>query len=94
MKKKLTALLLALALSLGLCAPALAAEFSDVPADHYAHDAIQSAAAKGIASGYADGTFKPNNPVTKGQFAVMVARAFFSEELAKYEAQGKAEGKP
>ena len=94
MKKKLTALILALALSLGLCAPALAAEFTDVPADHYAHDAIQSAAAKGIASGYADGTFKPNNPVTKGQFAVMVARAFFSDELAEYEAQGKAEGKP
>lgn len=91
MKKKLTALILALALSLGLCAPALAAEFTE---DHYAHDAIQSAAAKGIASGYADGTFKYNNPVTYGQFAVMLARAFFPEELAENEAQGKAEGKP
>lgn len=92
--RHMIALLLALVLTLALGTPAFAAEFSDVPATHYAHDAIQTAAAKGITSGYADGTFKPNNPVTKGQFAVMVARAFFPEELAEYEAQGKAEGKP
>ena len=69
--KQLTALLLALALCLSLSAPALAAGtgFSDVPAGHWAYDAIHYVAGKGIASGYADGTFRPNNPITRGQMA-------------------------
>ncbi|MDH3499446.1 MAG: S-layer homology domain-containing protein [Acidimicrobiia bacterium] len=36
---------------------------------------INAAAALGIVNGRADGTFGPNNPVTRGQAAAMVARA-------------------
>ena len=57
--KKILALLLALALCAGLSAPALAAGFPDVPPGHYAASAIDACVAKGIASGYADGTFRP-----------------------------------
>lgn len=90
--KKLASLLLTLALCAGLAVPALAAGFSDVPPGHYAAEAIEDCIAKGVASGYADGTFRPDQPVTNAQFAVMMARAFFPEDLAEFEAQ--AEGKP
>lgn len=82
--KKLASLVLALVLSLGLCVPALAAEFSDVPADHWAYSAIQTAAEKGITSGYSDGTFKPSAPVTNIQFLVMLSRAFYGEDVAEW----------
>ena len=90
--KKILALLLALALCAGLSAPALAAGFSDVPAGHYAAEAIETCVAKGIVSGYADGTFRPEQPVTNAQLSMMIARAFFPEDLAEFQAQ--AEGKP
>ena len=35
----------------------------------YATAYIQTMAAQGIISGYTDGTFKPNNPITRGQMA-------------------------
>lgn len=79
--KKLLSLLLALALCAGLSVPALAAEFTDVPASHVFHDAIMDCAAKGIASGYTDGTFRPGNNVTRAQFCVMLSRAFYPEAV-------------
>ena len=81
-RKKLFSFLLALALCAGLSAPALAAGFSDVPAGHYAASAIDDCVAKGIVSGYANGTFKPDEPVTRAQFCVMLARAFYPQETA------------
>ena len=39
--------------------------FSDVPADHWAADAIASAYAKGFLSGYPDGTFGLDQPITR-----------------------------
>ena len=39
--------------------------FSDVPADHWAAGAISSAYAKGFLSGYDDGTFGPEKPITR-----------------------------
>jgi hypothetical protein len=35
----------------------------------YAADYIRTMAAQGVISGYTDGTFKPNNPITRGQMA-------------------------
>lgn len=65
--------------------------FSDVPDSHYAASAIQTCVAKGIVSGYSDGTFKPAAPVTRAQFCVMIARAFFPEDLKRNEtAENKA----
>ena len=71
-------LLLTLSLCLGLCAPAAAADFSDVPESHVFYQAIQDCAGKGILSGYRDGTFYPANSVTRAQFCVMLLGAFFS----------------
>ncbi|ERI76227.1 hypothetical protein HMPREF0239_02217 [Clostridium sp. ATCC BAA-442] len=53
MKKEVTALSLALALSLGLTAPAYAAgaTFTDVPAEHWAYSAVEEMASRGVVSG-------------------------------------------
>ncbi|MGG3280515.1 S-layer homology domain-containing protein [Paenibacillus solani] len=48
--------------------------FTDIMG-HWAEDYINRAAAKGFTSGYPDGTFKPNHPVTRAEFTVMLAGA-------------------
>lgn len=67
--------------------------FTDVPDSHYAAAAIRNCVAKGITSGYSDGTFRPTAPVTRAQFCVMIARAFYSDDLKLHEtAENKAKG--
>ncbi|WP_325200153.1 S-layer homology domain-containing protein [Oscillibacter sp.] len=88
--KKLFSLILVLALGISLALPALAAEeppaakFADVPEEHSFYAAIMDCAAKGITSGYADGTFRPASQVTRAQFCVMVSRAFYPDAIEKY----------
>jgi pimeloyl-ACP methyl ester carboxylesterase len=48
--------------------------FSDT-AGNVHEDAIRAAARAGIVQGYGDGTFRPEQPVARGQLAAMVARA-------------------
>ncbi|MBQ9423543.1 MAG: S-layer homology domain-containing protein, partial [Pyramidobacter sp.] len=56
-------------------APAFAANpFSDVPMNHWAYDAVEQMAAKGILEGYPNGTFKGNRAMTRYEIAQMVAR--------------------
>jgi hypothetical protein len=45
--------------------------FSDVPCSHFAYGAIQALVDRGAIGGYADGTFQPNNPVTRAQMSKM-----------------------
>ncbi len=53
--------------------------FADLPADHPAHDAAQMLAARGLVVGYdePDGrrTFRPEEPVTRAQFAKLLVGA-------------------
>ena len=46
--------------------------FSDVGEDHPNRDAIRWAKENGVVSGYEDGTFGPNDPVTREQIAVLL----------------------
>ena len=78
-------------LTAGLCAGALAAMalvalittfasaatagFSDVPASHRYYAAITELASRGVIGGYPDGTFGPDRPVTRQQFAKMIVLA-------------------
>lgn len=65
-----------LCLALVLAAGTLAfAAFSDVTG-HWAASAIAGWSSKGLVSGYPDGTFKPDNPVTRAEFVTLVNRAF------------------
>ena len=49
---------------LWLILPVLAAEFTDVPEDHWAAAEISQAADAGVVTGYAGGSFKPSDPGT------------------------------
>nr|QOY38495.1 S-layer homology domain-containing protein [Anaerobacillus isosaccharinicus] len=50
--------------------------FPDVPKNHWASEAIETVKEAGIMNGFADGTFKPNEPVTRAQLATVVANIF------------------
>jgi len=62
---------------------ASATPFSDVPANHWAYQAIQSLAADGLVEGYPDGKFKGDRPLSRYEMAVLVARV-----IAKVQANG------
>ena len=49
--------------------------FSDVPNDYWAKDFITELTKMGIIAGFPDGTFDPDGPVTRAQFAAMLSRA-------------------
>ncbi len=73
--------LIAWALSLTLLmmnvplSPAVEAAFTDI-AGNWARDSIEALAARGIIGGYPDNTFRPDAPVTRGEFASLLATAF------------------
>ncbi|WP_172255123.1 S-layer homology domain-containing protein [Saccharibacillus deserti] len=48
--------------------------FKDVRSGHWAANYIRIATAQGYFAGYADGTFKPDAPVARGELAVVLAR--------------------
>jgi len=48
--------------------------FADVPTSHWAYDAVQSLAQKGIFTGYPDGTFQGRRALTRYEFAVALQR--------------------
>ncbi|MBW4634386.1 MAG: DUF1565 domain-containing protein [Iphinoe sp. HA4291-MV1] len=50
--------------------------FKDVPANYWAKTYIEALASKNIIAGFPDKTFKPNEPVTRAQFAAIVTKAF------------------
>lgn len=91
---RLAAVSLLLAMTVASIGPMLAATpaFSDVPTSHWAYEQINRCVQDGIVSGYADGTFKPGNPVSYGAFSIMLARAFYPTELAGYSSQSTATG--
>ena len=65
--------------------PAFAAlnPFMDVPMNHWAYDAIGQLAAKGVLSGYPDGTYKGKQPTTRYEMASALARGLALVDLSK-----------
>ena len=76
MKKSVAAALTG-ALVIGAASTTFAAAnpFSDVPAGHWAYDAVTQLAADGVIEGYGDGTFLGNRNITRYEMAQMVAKA-------------------
>jgi archaellum component FlaC len=85
MKKRLVTLLAGLltVLSMGFGL----AQFSDVPAGHWAKEAVEALAAKGIIVGFPDGTFRGNEGLTRYQAALIIYRL-----LQQIEEELKAKG--
>ncbi|MFA5480509.1 MAG: S-layer homology domain-containing protein, partial [Candidatus Muiribacteriota bacterium] len=53
---------------------AVANPFSDVPFSHWAYDAVAKLSARGIITGFPDGTFKGQRTVTRYELAMILAR--------------------
>ncbi len=68
-------LVLVLVVVFALAIPALANPFVDVPLNHWAYDAVQSLAAKGVIVGYPDGTFGGQRTLTRYELAEALAKA-------------------
>jgi hypothetical protein len=57
--------------------------FTDVPQNSTFYTYVQCLACRGIMGGYSDGTFRPNNNVTRGQLSKIVANsAGFNEPVS------------
>ncbi len=55
--------------------PSTVSSFKDVSSSHWAYPYITELASKNIIGGYDDGTFKPNNSVTREEFVKMIIGA-------------------
>ena len=65
-----------LATAMVLSAPAaVAAQFSDTRG-HWAESYIDALSSRGVINGFPDGSFRPNQPVTRAQFATIVSNGF------------------
>ncbi|WP_068816777.1 S-layer homology domain-containing protein [Phormidesmis priestleyi] len=78
-----TALLLTLGITataaapIVISAPAFAqTTFFDVSSNYWASGFIQELASRNVIKGFPDGSFRPNDPVTRAQFAAMIRQAF------------------
>jgi len=75
MKKRLLKVAIATALTVAFSVPAFANPFSDVPAKHWAYDAVNKLTQAGIVDGYGDGTFRGDKTLTRYEMAQIVAKA-------------------
>ena len=73
-RRMLMALMLTVALILAVGAPASAVAFTDIEDNPY-EAGIELLAGRSIVGGYADGTFRPDNPLQRQQFAKMAVLA-------------------
>ncbi|MER3491694.1 MAG: beta-Ig-H3/fasciclin [Mastigocladus sp. ERB_26_2] len=70
-------------------APATTApSFADVPADYWALPFIQALVARNVIVGYPDGTYKPDQPVTRAELAAMFQKAFTLNPVRQLPAEG------
>ncbi|NJD02943.1 MAG: S-layer homology domain-containing protein, partial [Ruminiclostridium sp.] len=79
--KKLVAFIVTLAMIATFAIPAFAAAPTDVVGTAY-EGAVSRLVALGVINGYPDGTFGPEDSITRAQFAAIVVRALGYESLA------------
>jgi hypothetical protein len=60
----------------GLLTLSAYAQMNDVPQNHWAYQAIRELVRLRILQGFPDGTFQPNQQVTRAEFAQAIARAY------------------
>ncbi len=80
---RILSVLLASCLALSAAGTARAAVFRDVPDSHWAAGDVDAAAAHGWVEGVGGGLFVPEGRVTRAEFAAMIVRALFPEELSE-----------
>ena len=84
--EKLVACAVALCMILGILSPTLICAQAFVGTDiegHWAQAQIERWVDRGIVKGYEDGTFRPENPIKRCEFAALINRTFGFEQKAK-----------
>ncbi|MEM8642896.1 MAG: S-layer homology domain-containing protein [Cyanobacteria bacterium P01_G01_bin.54] len=88
-----TAVLLTLGMNLSAVAPVMiplvtatpavaqSQRFGDVPSNHWAADFIEGLVDRNLIAGFPDGTFRPEAPVTRAQFASMIQAAYNRQQV-------------
>ncbi|MFC3801531.1 S-layer homology domain-containing protein [Cohnella sp. GCM10012308] len=51
-------------------------QFYDIQTNNWAYSDISNMSQRGVVSGYSDGSFRPNNPISREEFAKMIAVTF------------------
>jgi uncharacterized repeat protein (TIGR02543 family) len=64
-----------LAKALGLNTDYTTSSFNDIPTGAWYTGAVEAIKANGITSGYSDGTFKPQQNITRAEFVTLIAKA-------------------
>jgi hypothetical protein len=74
---------MALGITAGMLAPLVTptasfaqTSFNDVQSNYWAAEFIQELSQRGVIAGFPDGSFRPEEPVTRAQFAAMIGKAF------------------
>lgn len=67
------------------------ADFSDVAKEHWAYEYINVLTEKKVINGFEDGTFRPSDTLTKGQFLKLILTASIRDEEEINEAEKKFE---
>lgn len=80
--RKILSLVLALSMVLGMFSFAFAAELSDIDGEYY-EAAVEALVELGVVNGYGDGTFKPNNEVSRAEMAKMLVIALGQKQAAE-----------
>ena len=76
MKRKFISILLSMVILSGFAIPNVSAKsFYDVDSSHWAYDQISEMVNRGVLSGYPDGYFRPDNNVTRAEFAKIMTSA-------------------
>jgi uncharacterized surface protein with fasciclin (FAS1) repeats len=68
--------------------PTATSNFTDVSSDYWALPFIQALSARNIITGFPDGTFKPNQPLTRAEFAALIQKAFNQNPVRQLSAGG------
>ncbi len=74
--------------------PGVGANLSDISSDYWASPFIQTLAARNIISGFPDGTFRPNQPVSRAEFAAMIQKAFNQQPVRQISPKGFTDVSP
>ncbi|MHC5611426.1 MAG: fasciclin domain-containing protein [Nostoc sp.] len=64
-------------------APASTVNLSDVSSDYWARPFIQALADNNVIAGFPDGTFRPNQAVTRAEFAALIQKAFGNQNRVR-----------
>ncbi|MDD3420502.1 MAG: S-layer homology domain-containing protein [Candidatus Gastranaerophilales bacterium] len=80
MKKLLSVLALMSVMFLGNVAQAQ--EYTDVAPNHWAYNYVNVLSKQGVVVGYPDGTFRPDNNITRAEFATMTIKALHQDKAA------------